>query len=186
MKENAKNLSEVLGFVIISILLITVLMIKNVWTNTINKNLKALIWIKGHVELVRNTKYGKEIYLVEKNKLISIYNNLWREAIDENIESLQKETDYTLENPLLIMNPYGTNILELNIYFTTEEGSKVSYTITTNSKKITKYSNTLDSNCTKEHYQLIGLVPGHRSYIELTSTTEAGEQTTKKLSIRKR
>ena len=190
MREKAKKISEVLGFTIaiILILLITVLTVKKVWTNTMNENLKNLTWVKGHVELVKNTGYGKEIYSVEKHKLISIYNNLYRKAIDENMETLQKSTEYTLENPLLIMNPYGTNILGLNIYFTTEENSKISYTITTNSQKITEYSNILyngtDSIYTKEHaYQLIGLVPGYTNYIELISTTESGEQTTKKITV---
>jgi len=190
MKEKMKKISEVLGFIIaiILVLLITVLIVKKVWSNTLNKNLKDPIWVKGHVELVKNTGYGKEIYAVEKNKLISIYSNLYREAIDENIEALQKSSDYTLENPLLIMDPYGTNILGLNIYFETEEDSKVSYTITTNSKKITKYSNNLyngtDSIYTKNHaYQLIGLVPGYKNDIELTSTTESGEETTKKITV---
>lgn len=166
-----KHLKKILLLVVgILLLYLLVVFVKNTYDNYYTKSLKNYEWVEDHVEIVIDNYLGKNIYAVEKNKRIDIYNELYRKAIDENIERLKNEANYTFEEPLLILNPYGTNKLGLNIYFSTEDDTKLEYTVKVKSTNdIKDYSNTLynKDEYTKNHeYQVIGLVPGHINEIE--------------------
>ena len=166
-----KHLKKILLLVVgILLLYLLVVFVKNTYDNYYTKSLKNYEWVEDHVEIVIDNYLGKNIYAVEKNKRIDIYNELYRKAIDENIERLKNEANYTFEEPLLILNPYGTNKLGLNVYFSTEDDTKLEYTVKVKSTNdIKDYSNTLynKDEYTKNHeYQVIGLVPGHINEIE--------------------
>jgi hypothetical protein len=184
-----KKIIPIIGYVLaitIAVVLLT-LTIKTIYSNRLQANLKDENWVAAHTELVLDSDYGENIYSVDKNKNISIYSSLYQDAIEENIEYLKKYYN-TLDNPLLLMNPYGTNTLGLNIYFTTDEEYKVSYTVSVNSKKIADYSNTLyngtDNSYTTDHsYQIIGLVPGYKNKITLYLEDANGSTITKKISV---
>ena len=172
-EKNIPNIFEKIGIVLFLIILITVLtkVISGVYKNYYDKNIKNYEWVENHVELVKNNSIGLNVYYVEKNKNISIYSKQYRKAIDENIERLKNEAYYTLEEPLLLFNPYGTNNVGLNIYFETEQEVKVEYSIKVKSTdKIPEYSNSLynEEEYSKIHeYQIIGLVAGNVNELEL-------------------
>lgn len=156
--------------VVILLVYLFIVFVKKGYNDYYEKSLKNYEWVEDHVEIAKNIYIGENIYTVEKNKRIDIYNKLYRKVIDENLERLKNEANYTFTEPLLILNPYGTNTLGLNIYFNTENDTKLEYTIKVNSTDdINDYSNTLynKDEYTKIHeYQVIGLVPGYVNEIE--------------------
>lgn len=58
-----------------------------------------------------------------------IYDLDYQNEINEQISNLIDKNDYTLQNPLLIANPYGTNTTGIYMYFSSDEACKASYTI---------------------------------------------------------
>jgi len=81
----------------------------------------------------------------------------------------------------MILNPYGTNTLGVNIYFNTNEALEISYTVSVDNEKIPEFSQVLkndnEDNFTKEHkYQLIGLIPGEINNLNLVGKNKNGEK----------
>lgn len=185
MKKYVKGI--IVLILVIIVLGLSFIFIKNSYENYYKKNLKNYDWVESHVELVKDNYIGKDIYAVEKNKRIDIFSTQYRKAIDENIDRLKNAAYYTFEEPLLMLNPYGTNIVGLNIYFDTEEESKVEYTVSVKSNDdIKDYSNTLynkDEYVKKHEYQIIGLVAGYINEVELRLTKKDGNTDTKKITI---
>lgn len=185
MKKYVKGI--IVLILVIIVLGLSFIFIKNIYENYYKKNLKNYNWVENHVELVKDNYIGKDIYVVEKNKRIDIFSEEYRKAIDENIDRLKNAAYYTFEEPLLMLNPYGTNIVGLNIYFDTEEESKVEYTVSVKSNDdIKDYSNTLynkDEYVKKHEYQIIGLVAGYINEVELRLTKKDGNTDTKKITI---
>lgn len=185
MKKYVKGI--IVLILVIIVLVLSFIFIKNIYENYYKKNLKNYDWVENHVELVKDNYIGKDIYVVEKNKRIDIFSEEYRKAIDENIDRLKNAAYYTFEEPLLMLNPYGTNIVGLNIYFDTEEESKVEYTVSVKSNDdIKDYSNTLynkDEYVKKHEYQIIGLVAGYINEVELRLTKKDGNTDTKKITI---
>lgn len=185
MKKYVKGI--IVLILVIIVLGLSFIFIKNSYENYYKKNLKNYDWVESHVELVKDNYIGKDIYAVEKNKRIDIFSTQYRKAIDENIDRLKNAAYYTFEEPLLMLNPYGTNIVGLNIYFDTEEESKVEYTVSLKSNDdIKDYSNTLynkDEYVKKHEYQIIGLVAGYINEVELRLIKKDGNTDTKKITI---
>lgn len=185
MKKYVKGI--IVLILVIIVLGLSFIFIKNIYENYYKKSLKNYDWVENHVELVKDNYIGKDIYVVEKNKRIDIFSEEYRKAIDENIDRLKNAAYYTFEEPLLMLNPYGTNIVGLNIYFDTEEESKVEYTVSVKSNDdIKDYSNTLynkDEYVKKHEYQIIGLVAGYINEVELRLTKKDGNTDTKKITI---
>lgn len=183
-----KYLKKILFLVVVIVTVyILSIFINNYFEDYFEKSLKNYEWVEDHVEIVKSGYYGDNIYQVEKNKRINYYDSLYQKAIDENIERLKSEDDYLFTNPLLILNPYGTNKVGLNVYFTTEEEIKLSYTIRVKSTdEIPEYSNNLynQEEYSKVHeYQVIGLVAGHINEIEFISENREGKKETYKVVV---
>lgn len=99
-----------------------------------------------------------------------------QEAIQSQIDAL-KEQDHTMEDPLLIFDPYGTNTTSLYIWFEEEEASALSYTIQCDGYadfNRTLYSNSEDNTSSTHEHQLIGLVPGESNTITLSAKDSDG------------
>ena len=188
-EKNIPEIFEKIGiclFIVVLIYLLS-LTINKVYAKYYEKSLKDYEWVDKHTELVKNGVFGNNIYQVKKNKRISTFSKNYRKAIDENIERLKSEAYYTLEEPLLILNPYGTNKLGLNIFFETEEDAKLEYTVRVKSTdKIKEYSNTLyykeEYSKTHEH-QIIGLVPENINELELRLIDKEGNIDTRKIVV---
>lgn len=185
IKENGKNI--IIIIVIATLLLLSLRMIEIIKEKTLENNLKDIEWIAENTKVEISKSLGKNIYWVNKDENILPYNNNYQKVIDEELEKLLKK-EYTFEEPLLILNPYGTNNLGLNIYFNTEESSKISYTISVENEKIPDFSRTLNNDeerdyAKKHQYQLIGLVPEEVNTIELVAKTKDGNKIKNTITI---
>ena len=166
--------------IIVIFLLIAILYIilKTLYSKNLEKNLKNKSWINSNVKLIKESSINKNIYVVEKNENINIYNMLYQKVISEKITSLP-EYNSDIDNLLMIYNPYGTNNNAVNIYFKTNDYYKLDYKI-----KVNGYSdfaktpnNGKDSEYSKNHsYQLIGFVMGKKNFLTLTLTSKDGDK----------
>ena len=107
------------------------------------------------------------------NPIAQIYTESYQEDVQKEIDQLKAERYYTPEDPLLLVNPYGTNTTGLYIWFETRDAFTVSYTI--HADGYPDFSRTLSSEPTTEHeYQIIGMVPSALNTITLELTDSAG------------
>lgn len=87
--------------------------------------------------------------------------------------------DWTADNPLIVLNPYGTGSNSLYLYFKTNHATQVTYTIHVDDDSIPDFTATAaDSGgeeYTKTHeFQIIGLVPGYTNEVTLEMTGSWG------------
>lgn len=165
-----KKFLKVIGILFL-IILVSVLLI------IFYKNKKYVSILKSDI--------GDNILKVSTN-YNSIYDEKYQSKIDKKINSLLEMNSYSFYSPLLIYNPYGTNTLSLNIYFTTSENASLTYKIEaegTSTFERTLYNGEKD-NLTKNHkYQIVGLVPNKENKITLTLTYENGETETNEITV---
>lgn len=184
-KKIIKNIIMILSLIVIGYSIFII--INNYKDNIIKKNLKDVNWINKNVNIILSDTLGNNIYEVKKDKNITIDNTLYQNIIDEKIDKLLNDT-YDFKSPLIILNPYGTNNLGLNIYFNTDEEMQISYTIKVDDNNIDDFSRILnndnDNNYTKEHsYQIIGLIPGKINTIELVAINSQNEKIYNSITI---
>ncbi len=111
--------------------------------------------------------------LLRENPVAEIYTESYQEEVQKEIDQLKAERYYPPEEPLLLVNPYGTNTTGLYIWFETRDAFTVSYTI--HADGYPDFSRTLSSEPTTEHeYQIIGMVPTALNTITLELTDSAG------------
>ena len=167
-----------LMIVIFLLVAILYIILKTIYSKNLEKNLKNKSWINSNVKLTKESSINKNIYVVEKNENINIYNMLYQKVMKEKITSLP-EYNSDIDNLLMIYNPYGTNNNAVNIYFKTSDYYKLDYKI-----KVNGYSdfaktpnNGKDSEYSKNHsYQLIGFVMGKKNFLTLTLTSKDGDK----------
>lgn len=141
-------------------------------------NKKDFIELSRHISIEENHLLGDHIYSVSNSEDTNIYSDLHRSVISFKYRKLKKE-NYTISNPFIVYNLYGTNLLSLNLYFQSDTDSYLDYTVHVEDEKIPNFSRTLNNgekdNLTKTHeYQLIGLVKGYKNTILLELKDQTG------------
>lgn len=111
----------------------------------------------------------------------TIYNREYQKAVSSVIESHKSNDEYTLERPLMILNPYGTSTTGLYVYFKTETATSVEYTVSVPSTDIPDFTRILYTNqageaVTEQEGILIGLVPGMRNTVTLKAYDITGKE----------
>ena len=140
-----------------------------------------------------NTQTKVNIYNAAKDAGIQIYQIIPQESernsfsyydldvqsrLEQTLEDLKSEADYTIEAPLAVWNPYGTGSNGLYIYFEADDASGVSYTIHTEGGNYEDYTaNANVSEGSQKEFLIIGLVPGERSEVTVRLTDEEGQVT---------
>lgn len=113
-----------------------------------------------------------------ENKVI--YDVQQSNADRERLDRLIKRTDADFDNPIIALNPFGTNENSFYFYFTTSFRCMVRYTITVEDESINDHvryvNNGQENNLAKTHeFTISGLIPGKTNYIilELLDSTGA-------------
>ena len=175
-----------IGLVVLFLLVVgglsygAVVVVRNFNEKIVESQLNDEDWLDDNVKIAKNSSLGKNIYSVSKPDEVEIFDMVYQEVIQDKLDDLL-EDDYTFEKPLIIYNPYGTNTLGFNIYFTTKEKAELKYTIHVNDKDIEDFSRTLsngekDNLTTNHQYQLIGFIPGEENEVTLTLLDEDGKE----------
>lgn len=145
-------------------------------------NLKDRIWLFMNVDIVNvsDASEEKQLWQVENEKQVSFYNLDYQETVDKKLQKLIKKEKPTKEAPLYVINPYGSNTCSVNVYFSSEEALKVSYTVSTEGApdfSQTLYNGSEEDYVTDHAYQVVGLLPGLENQLVLHFENEAGEIT---------
>lgn len=187
MKENnQKILAVVLAIgVLIAISYLYITGLDKLTKIESQKNLNKKEWIEEHVK-VKDSIYAKNVKEIEHNEDIVPFNMLYQEVVEEKIEKLCKN-EYSIEEPLMIYNPYGTNRNSINIYFHTDDNLKLEYTIKVDDiEDFTRVlKNEGEDNLTTNHaYQMIGFIMGKKNKLILRLKNNEDEVvTTKEFNI---
>lgn len=111
--------------------------------------------------------------LDSESDIDTIYTAEYQSSIDSKIEEKKSEKTYTIDDPLIIANPYGTNTTGLYVFFTTDSPTELSYTVSTDGYE--DFSQTASGGFSTEHeHQLVGMIAGKTNTISLTATDEDG------------
>lgn len=84
-----------------------------------------------------------------------------------------KQQDYTLQQPLLLLNPYGTNTTGLYVYFTQEQAGHLQVRIET--QGYAAFDRVYGTNSFVHEYQIIGLIAGAKNTVTFTYVNESNE-----------
>ena len=131
---------------------------------------------KGNLE--QESVYDGTITLqnINYNEESDIYDIDYQRDLLNQVKNLKKSEKFTLDNPLVIVNPFETNTTGIYIYFKTDKKTYAEYNVHVNvdedEDKIEDFSRVLNNgrkdNLTKEHeYTLIGGVAGKENIITI-------------------
>lgn len=178
-----KKIFKIIKIVIIAILLVAFITYLCILINNKirSNNIKNKDWLNENINIINDDVMGDNVMYISAKDYVSIFNKNYQKVIDEKINKLLEENDYTFEKPLIIYNPYGTNTLSVNIYFTSDNSEIINYNVSVDDENINDFSRDLVVKDTKS-YQLIGLVPGYDNNITL-KTTENGEEVISKFTV---
>lgn len=168
---NKNILKKILILLLIIVLAVFLYKIINkAYTEKLKENMKDETWLKENVDITEDFSIGSNVLSVNKLSDIDIYSGVYQKVIDEKINDLKNSKEYTLDDPLLIYNAYGTNSSSINIYFNTDEESYLKYTVDCSDEEINDYTKVLyngekNNLTTKHEYQITGLVAGEEQEV---------------------
>lgn len=113
-----------------------------------------------------------------------VYEEPQRTLRAELLEAQKQAGDYTPDDPLLVMNPFGTQAAGLYVHFTAESEGELSFTVSAPaSEDFTRIAQDHDPSATGVEAQVVGLVPGARNELTLTWTPTAGDPVERTVEI---
>lgn len=118
---------------------------------------------------------------LELDKVNTVYDMEYQNAAGKQVEKWKAKKSYTPEEPLLILNPFGTNVTGLYIYFENGTRVNVEYEVSVKDEDICSFSGTLFTNTAgmplaNQEGQIIGLIQGKTNYIVLYLYDKDGSQ----------
>ena len=113
-----------------------------------------------------------------------IYRMSYQDAALAQMEEEKRIKQYTIDNPLLIYNPFGTNLSSLYLYLGNQQQKVVVYyTVSAADETIPDFSDTLYINRTASQEiegQIVGLIPGQQNKLVIDIKNDAGSRIAKK------
>ena len=118
----------------------------------------------------------RALYLVPmdiEEEGFTFYDTEVQQRLSGALEELKTVTTWTADNPLAVVNPYGTGSNGLYLYFTTDVATEVQYTVHVDDPDIPDFTATAADASGQPYgrtheFQLIGLVPGEVNEVTLT------------------
>ena len=108
--------------------------------------------------------------LESAGEIDEIYTTDDQTNVSDELRSLRESGSYTLDSPLIVAEPYGTNTPGLYLWFTTDTPATISYTVS--AEGCSDFPRELYGDSSTEHeYLLIGIVPYTLNTITLTTFT---------------
>jgi len=104
----------------------------------------------------------------------------YQKAASKIVDSIFKKSEYTLEHPLFLLNPYGTMENGLYLRYTAKQPCQVGYTIYVDHETVDEYSQMFIKEDTQnesfvQEGLITGLIPGCRNYLKLSEYDEFGK-----------
>lgn len=116
-----------------------------------------------------------------------IYKSNYQQGALAQINKLKEARAYSIDNPLFIHNPFGTNSSSLYVYFgAPTERIRLYYTVSASDETIPDFSETMyinSANTFDLEGQMIGLLSGQQNKILLDIRDDAGNKISKKAYI---
>ena len=138
--------------------------------------------------VVCRTNHGLELDQVTQGWLkYTVYDVDDQADIAQDLED--QHAGQTIDDPLVVYNPFGTNTQSLYIYFETEDVASVTYTVSVSDEEVATIKDSSltstsiddftrevdDGEATTEHeFTLYGLIPNVENEVTLTATYEDG------------
>ena len=129
-------------------------------------------------EIISAKDMYKKVAKKLKVKKPDVYSMKYQKEAKSIIEKYKKNGKYTVDAPLLIVNPYGTNTTGLYIYFKHKFRVNTKYTVSVkeiDGKENIKgadfsaslYTNTTGMPLAEQEGLIIGMVPGEKNYVSV-------------------
>ena len=131
-------------------------------------NLKDRIWLNQHVSIEQASSGDGEVQEINNAKAVSFWNLDYQQTVTNKINKEVKKGNYTIENPLLIINPYGTNTCSVNVYFEAEEGATLEYEVSTADYGTFKATAYTGEEKGLYQAQMLGFMPEEENTVTLT------------------
>ena len=106
------------------------------------------------------------------------YDESVQQRLAATIVKMSDVKEYTMEDPLAVMNPFGTASNGLYLYFNTNRAGNIQYTIHVDDSEIPDYTAMAydGGKVMKQHeFQMIGLVPGEKNEVTMELLGKRGK-----------
>lgn len=118
--------------------------------------------------------------ILNLDEVKTVYDAQYQSTVKTRLEAMKKDYVCTFEEPLFVMNPFGTNVTGMYVYFKTSEAVNVEYTVSVADISIPEYTKTLytdeDGNVVKKHEgQIIGLIQGKINTVTMRLYSDDGK-----------
>ena len=178
MDEKKKSSKGLLIALLFSIAALGIVLVLGV---TIGTGFKKSDNLGSDENYITSDKIQKQVMkALNVDKVQTVYDEQYQSAAKAKLDVLKENYACSFKEPLFVMNPFGTNVTGLYVYFNTDEAVNVEYTISVSDVSIPEFTRTLysdeEGNVTKEHEgQIIGLIQGMTNTVTLRLYDEAGK-----------
>ena len=108
-------------------------------------------------------------------RIENVYTTDFQSMADETLASERESAAATFDDPYVKENPYGTNTTSLYVYFTTDEASSISYTVSADGyPDFSATAEQGDDYATTHEFLVLGLIPGAKNTITFTLKDPSG------------
>ena len=142
------------------------------YDNYLERNKNDEAWINANIKLVEDFRIGHKVYRVSLPRNLKIDDSVYNKRVnDEIIKKLIN--NYGINSPLLIYNPFRSELPLVNIYFNTGEKYRFEYFVTTEYISTEEGYNFVrivneqgeDVFNNRHHYELKGFVKGRNNLL---------------------